>query len=164
MNRILSMHFIARTIIFAIIISTLGQSDGFAQSSGGDLLNNDPSRLARGIGHFERSRSLLLAAIREFDSGYKYAKTDQLLDADLWRQNILSRAKELEVILSPKAREIKAGSSYEPNPALIGPKVIPPSNFKTQPAKPGKKIGAEAKSGSNPTKGIEEIEPEVQGS
>ena len=119
-------------IFFAFLVTTIfiTSSKAFAEDSSTTLLNSDPQKLAKGIGHFERSRSLLLAAIREFDAGYKYVKPDQVLDTDMWRSSILTRASELETMLSPRPREANTGIKYEADPRLIGERKVPEAKLK----------------------------------
>lgn len=164
MKNYLNIKVLVKTAIITMLsVAIIKPFNCNAQSN--TLLDSDPQKLARGIGHFERARSLLLASIREFDSGYKYVKTDQVLDADVWRKTLLDRAKELETILSPQAREIKSGSAYQPNSGLLGPKVVPPRNIKENSAlKPEIKASPEAKAGAGQTKHKEEIESELNGS
>lgn len=136
-----------------------------AEDTAESLLTNDPQKLSRGIGHFEKSRSLLLAAIREFDNGYNYVKTDQVLDATAWRKTLLARAEELETILSPKPREIKAGSRYEPDSRILGPRTKPPAKIVKNPTvSTADKIQPEAKIAKPEIEGKESLDLDVSGS
>jgi hypothetical protein len=111
----------SKFLFLSLALSALCSSSVFAQSeaSDSDLLSASPQELAVGVGHFERAHSLLAAAVREFDLGYKKVNTDKVLEASKWRGSLLERAKELEVVLSPKAREIKVGSRYSPDTRLL---------------------------------------------
>lgn len=71
------------------------------------------------VGHFARARSHLIAALREFDSGYKIAKPDSILNSEEWREDLISRAEDLERILAPQARASKYGVRYEGDPRLL---------------------------------------------
>jgi len=84
------------------------------------LLSADPESLAIATGHYAKSRSLLLAAIREFDEGYKMANPDLLLDSKIFRNTLISRAKELEHVLDPQPRASKTGVRFNPDPRLLG--------------------------------------------
>ena len=83
------------------------------------LTSASPQELAVGIGHYQKAHSLLIAALREFDKGYKVVSTDKVLDSSSWRGTVLEKAKELEVILAPQAREIKVGSKYSADSRLL---------------------------------------------
>jgi len=72
------------------------------------------------VGHFARSRSLLIAALREFDQGYKLAKPDAIIDSKQWRDDLISRAEDLERILAPQARASKFGVRYDADARLLG--------------------------------------------
>lgn len=77
-------------------------------------------RLAAAVGHYARARSLLLAAIREFDSGKKLATPDVLLDSAEWRSSLIDRATELERVLDPQPRITTGGVRYQPDTRLLG--------------------------------------------
>lgn len=162
-NYIKTNAFIVTLLLITTTITSATQSQ--AQSSAKSLLDSDPQSISRGLGHYERARSLLLAAVREFDSGYSYVKTDQVLEANVWRKTILSRAEELETILSPKPRELKAGSNYQPDSRLLGARVKPKANIKPDPiVKPEISKKPEAKVEVTPIQGKEGIDLEISGS
>lgn len=77
-------------------------------------------RLSAAVGHYARARSLLIAAIREFDKGYKIARPDALLDSAEWRNTLLDRAEALERVLDPQPRVTRGGVRYEPDRRLLG--------------------------------------------
>ncbi len=77
-------------------------------------------RLAAAVGHYARSRSLILAAIREFDLGKKLATPDVLLDSAEWRSSLIDRATELEKVLDPQPRITSGGVRYQPDTRLLG--------------------------------------------
>jgi hypothetical protein len=77
-------------------------------------------RLSIAIGHYARARSLLIAAIREFDRGMGKADASPLLDVEEWRGNLITRAQELEKVLDPQPRSSRAGVKYEADPRLLG--------------------------------------------
>jgi|GEM_PF-2008761 len=79
----------------------------------------DEETQAAAIGHYARSRSLLLAALREFDYGYKIAKPDAILNSKAWRESVISRAEELEKILAPQPRITKSGVRFSPDNRLL---------------------------------------------
>jgi len=77
-------------------------------------------RLAEAVGHYARARSLILAAIREFDLGKKVASPDVILDSAEWRSSLIDRATELEKILDPQPKLTNGGVRYSPDTRLLG--------------------------------------------
>jgi hypothetical protein len=77
-------------------------------------------RLAEAIGHYARARSLILAAIREFDAGKKVASPDVIIDSAEWRSSLIDRATELERILDPQPKLTSGGVRYNPDTRLLG--------------------------------------------
>ena len=75
--------------------------------------------LAAAIGHYARARSLLIAAVNEFDRGYKLARPDSLLDPKAWRSDVVFRAEDLEKVLSPQPRATRGGVKYEADTRLL---------------------------------------------
>lgn len=75
--------------------------------------------LSKAVGHYARARSLLIEAIREFDRGARTARPDAIIDADEWRSSLVSRAEDLERILSPQPRVTKGGVKFEANTNLL---------------------------------------------
>ena len=76
--------------------------------------------LASAIGHYARARSLLIAAVREFDKGLKQANPDILIDSKEWRNSILDRAEDLEKVLSPQPHATERGVYFNPDSRLLG--------------------------------------------
>jgi len=72
------------------------------------------------VGHYARARSLLIEALREFDRGNHIASPEAFLDADAFRDTLISRADELERVLDPQPRITKGGVRYNPDSRLIG--------------------------------------------
>ena len=90
------------------------------QEGGTPIQKAEGEVLSAGIGHYSRSRSLLIAAIREFDEGLKVVNPDALLDASRFRADLIDRAKELERVLDPQPRVSRGGVAYQPDSRLIG--------------------------------------------
>ena len=61
------------------------------------------------MGHYARSRALLLEALREFDTARNMARPDAVLDSDLWRETVVTRIEELQILLDPQPRASKSG-------------------------------------------------------
>lgn len=80
---------------------------------------------ARAIGHYARARSLLIAAIREFDVGMKVAEPSTLLDPSGWRDSIAQRASELERVLDPQPRSTSSGVKFSPDRRLLAEEARP---------------------------------------
>jgi hypothetical protein len=93
-------------------VSAEGKSQPLQQATG--------ERLAMAIGHFARARSLLLAAMREFDAGYQLADPGALLDSAKWRATLARRSEELERVLDPQPRVSQGGVRYNPDTRLLG--------------------------------------------
>ncbi len=74
---------------------------------------------ARAIGHYTRARSLLLAALREFDAGTRVAELPTLIDPSGWRETVSERASELERVLDPQPRVTSGGVSFSPDRRLL---------------------------------------------
>ena len=75
--------------------------------------------LGRAVAHYHRSRSLLLAAIREFDKATMVADPSALLDSNEWRETLVARASELERVVAPQPAVSKSGIRFDANPALL---------------------------------------------
>ena len=77
-------------------------------------------KLATAIGHYARARSLLIAAVREFDQGLKLVDPSALLDSGVWRTTLIDRADELQRVLDPQPRATKTGIKYQADSRLLG--------------------------------------------
>lgn len=107
---------------FAVILlaaAALPAHADVATVSGEPLQKADPATVSAAMGHFGRARSLLNAALREFDLGLKIVNPDALLDVGAWRSSVLERATELERVLDPQPRASKGGVRYEPDTRLL---------------------------------------------
>lgn len=79
----------------------------------------DPESVAVAVGHYARARSLLIAALREFDKGTQVASPNAILNSKAWRKDIAERTEELNHILAPQPRASKRGMRYEANRRLL---------------------------------------------
>jgi hypothetical protein len=77
-------------------------------------------RLATAVGHFARARSLLIAAINEFDKGNRIVNPSALVNTSEWRNSLIDRAEDLERVLDPQPRANQTGVSFSPDRRLIG--------------------------------------------
>ena len=77
-------------------------------------------QLATAVGHYSRARSLLIAAINEFDQGLKLANPDSLIDSKEFRNSLIDRSEELERVLDPQPRATKTGIKFSADSRLIG--------------------------------------------
>lgn len=84
------------------------------------LQKADGEKLSIAVGHYARARSLLIAAIREFDEGLKVVSPDALLDSNAFRNTLLEKSKDLERVLDPQPRVSKSGVRYQPDTRLLG--------------------------------------------
>ena len=75
--------------------------------------------LAAATGHFARARSLIIAAIQEFDAGTALASPDAILNSTEWRKSLINRAEELEHILDPQPQITRGGVRYSADSRLL---------------------------------------------
>ncbi len=78
-----------------------------------------PEQATEAVAHFARARSLLIAALREFDKGRKIASPSELLDVARWRNSLIDRAEDLDRVLDPQPRATKGGIRFEADPRLL---------------------------------------------
>lgn len=78
-----------------------------------------PEQTTEAIAHFARSRSLIIAALHEFDKGRKIANPSALLDTAQWRNTLIDRAEDLDRVLDPQPRATKGGIRFEADPRLL---------------------------------------------
>jgi hypothetical protein len=103
-------------VLFGALLVLIGSYlPAFAQTT-----HASGEKLATAVGHYARARSHIIAAIREFDTGRKFADPEPLLDSSQWRNNLISRAEELEKVLDPQPRSSKSGARFDPDPRLMG--------------------------------------------
>jgi hypothetical protein len=76
-------------------------------------------KLAKATAHYARARSLLIAAVNEFDKGYKIATPDALLDSREWRTTLIDRAEELQKVLDPQPRASREGLRFDADTRLL---------------------------------------------
>lgn len=76
-------------------------------------------KLSRAMGHYARARSLLIAAIQEFDKGFAIANPNAILDSKAWRSDIIDRTRELERVLDPQPRVSNTGVRYDSDSRLL---------------------------------------------
>jgi hypothetical protein len=111
-------------LTLALACSSHAMADGEFAQSGGPLASAnieaaEGETLSKAVGHYARSRSLLIEAIREFDRGARTARPDSILDTEEWRSSLVSRAEDLERVLSPQPRITKGGVKFEANTSLL---------------------------------------------
>ena len=76
-------------------------------------------KLSEATGHYARARSLLIAALREFDAGYKLANPNVLLNSAQWRATLVDRAQELDRVLDPQPRVSRTGVRFQTDTRLL---------------------------------------------
>ena len=76
--------------------------------------------LAKATGHYSRTRSLLIAAVREFDKANKLVDPGALIKTNEFRNILLDRVEDLDKILAPQPRVSEAGVRYESDGRLLG--------------------------------------------
>lgn len=111
-------------LVYLSALSLLGLGVTFhtstAQAEGIAIERAEGERLATAVGHYARARSLLIAAVHEFDRGQEYANPDTLLDSSRFRSSLINRAEELERILDPQPRASKSGVKFSADSRLLG--------------------------------------------
>jgi hypothetical protein len=100
--------------------STTSSSSLVTRSRSGQIASGP--RLASAIGHYARSRSLLITAVTEFEKAVRFADPSALLNAETWKREVLEKAQELDKILDPQPRVTESGIRYDPDSRLIGKK------------------------------------------
>lgn len=90
-----------------------------AETRNTSLARASGEELASASGHYARARSLLIAAVREFDRATHYARPDLLVDGKEWRNAVLDRAEELEKVLAPQPRLTEGGVQFSPDTRLL---------------------------------------------
>jgi hypothetical protein len=111
-----------KTVIIsaASLLFCLSGQPVFAESTPVSLQRATGPELASAVGHYARARSLLIAAVREFDQGLKNANPDVLIDSKEWRNSVLDRAEDLEKVLAPQPATTERGVSFNPDSRLLG--------------------------------------------
>lgn len=108
-----------------ILVFCVFASFSAAHADGSNTLGPTPLEKATGeelsiaVGHYAKARSLLLAAIQEFDSGYKLADPKVILDVKEWRNGVIDRAQALESLLDPQPRVSRKGMKYRADRRLL---------------------------------------------
>lgn len=103
----------------SVLLSLSGQPV-FAENSQVSLQRATGAELSSAIGHYARARSLLIAAVREFDQGLQSANPDILIDSKEWRNSVLDRAEDLEKVLAPQPATTERGVHFNPDSRLLG--------------------------------------------
>lgn len=78
-----------------------------------------PEETAAAIGHYARARTMLMEALKEFERARELAKPDQIVNGDEWRNTLVSRATDLDRLISPEPRISRTGVRFEPSHALL---------------------------------------------
>ena len=90
-----------------------------ADIEGVNIAKAEGENLAEAIGHYSRSRALLLSALREFDKGLKLANPQILIDVKEFRNTILDRAEDLEKVIAPQPKATRKGVQFTPDSRLM---------------------------------------------
>jgi len=96
-----------------------GGSGGVSENSVTKFEKASPAAQSIAIGHFARTRSLLVAALNEFEAGARKADPSSLIDTARFSENIKARARELDRVLDPQARESESGVKYSADERLL---------------------------------------------
>jgi hypothetical protein len=79
-------------------------------------------RITRAVAHFERARSLIAAAIEEFNSGASIADPSAILNPQELRASLAKATSQLESVISPRPRKAVIGIKMKADPRLLGVK------------------------------------------
>ncbi|MCC6953079.1 MAG: hypothetical protein IT290_03080 [Deltaproteobacteria bacterium] len=79
------------------------------RSGAGSAGMMDPERRAASLAHYARARTMLLESLAEFERARDIARPDLLIDGEQWRNNVISRAQELDRVLNPQPRSVAGG-------------------------------------------------------
>ena len=105
---------------FLALFITFGAVSASAETKPGPSMEKvKGEELSSAIGHYSRARALLIAAVKEFDDGRKFANPDIILDSGAWRSTVIDRAEDLERVLAPQAKASKSGIKFEAYPELL---------------------------------------------
>ena len=107
LRRLAVSAFIAVTVFQIAILPSIAE-----QSS-------TEERTDAAIGHYAKSRALLVEALEEFETARKLARPDLLIDPEEWRISVISRAEELNRILDPQPRITRSGTRFQANNRLV---------------------------------------------
>ncbi|MBN8550717.1 MAG: hypothetical protein J0M12_15490 [Deltaproteobacteria bacterium] len=111
---------LAKHLFVAFLLAgTLSLSEARAEESSTGIERASGEKLSIAVGHYSRARALLIAAVREFDQGYKLANPNVILDSQQWRSSLIDRAQELDHVLDPQPRSSRLGVKYEADTALL---------------------------------------------
>lgn len=119
--RLKVFNLLVATLLFlsTLFLSTFLSSNAFADNAPFIEQATD-AQVKKSQGHYARARSLLIAAINEFDRGTSVANPESLLDVSRFRSTLIDRAEELERILDPQPRTSKEGVRFSPDTRLLG--------------------------------------------
>lgn len=107
-------------IISILVLFSFSAGNALAEPERVSLERAEGEQLATAIGHYTRARSLLLAAVREFDNGLKHANPQVLLDVKEFRNSLIDRAEDLEKVLAPQPKASRGGVQFSPDSRLLG--------------------------------------------
>ena len=109
-----------KLLAFSVLLAGLIPASSHAQAQPVALERATGTRLAEATGHFGRTRSLLIAAVREFDKATAKVDPKALIDEAEYRSILLDRIEDLDRILSPQPRATKSGIRYDSDTRLLG--------------------------------------------
>jgi hypothetical protein len=108
------------TVVLGVTALVILPGGAKAQTTSVKLEHAKGEKLATAVGHFARARSLLIAAVNEFDKGNKMVNPSALINTTEWRNSLIDRAEDLERVLDPQPRANRTGVAFSPDRRLIG--------------------------------------------
>ena len=92
----------------------------YSFNGGGQGIENAPrEKVSKAVAHYARARSLLIAAINEFDAGDKFANAYAILESKAWRSTLIERARELERVTDPQPQAHRGGIAFGADTRLL---------------------------------------------
>lgn len=107
------------TILILSLIFTVPLTSNAEKTDVAMLGTKNDEQLATAMGHFERARSLLIAAVQEFDRGLKLSNPSPLLKSSQWRNTVIDQAASLEKVLAPRPRTTESGIKFQADSRLL---------------------------------------------
>ena len=113
------IDYTAYLLVLGMLLGGMSAGRALAQDQAVSLQLAKGEKLSEAMGHYGRSRALLVAAINEFDEGLKLVNPDAMLDIKIWRGTLLERSAELGRLLDPQPRKSQSGVAFQPDSRLL---------------------------------------------
>lgn len=98
--------------LFSILTLALSTELAQAQTYASTVGYATAERRDAAVGHYARTRALLVEALAEFEQGRRLAQPDMLVNSQEWRLSIISRAEDLNRLIDPRPRVTRGGVRF----------------------------------------------------